>query len=227
MGNFSDGVNSIFKGIGTFIKLLVLLGIFLFFGRAAWVFIFDNSGKNLEAVDVAGTYVSTSFFDSSIVLNADGTFNRYDGNVEMGRGTFEATEKRLVLQNTNTQFSDGDNWFDIQEDYYYRTTEDMWVDGYGAAFFELDTYGRNPEFDENGRSNQTFEVNLTGTARGDNVALTLNDDGTFVIQNNNVVGYEGTYKLQDKVLTLNYNEKTLIFIYDDDKIYFDVYEKQE
>lgn len=227
MGIFSDGINLMSKNIKTFIKLLVLLGILLILGRVIWVLIFDNPGKELEAVDVAGTYVSSSFFDSSIVLNTDGTFNRYEGNVERGRGTFEATEKRVVLHNANTTFSDGDNSFDIRGPYYYRTTEDMWPDGYGAAFFELDTYDRAPEFDENGRSNQTFEVNLTGTADGDDIALTLKDGGTFAIKSNGVVGYEGSYKLQDEVLTLTYNKGTLIFIYTDDKIFFDVYEKQE
>ena len=220
MGKFSGAFAIVADSVKFVVKMIILIGIIAFVGRAAYIFITD---RPIDASEVVGTYNSVSFFDGSIILHDNGTYDRYEGSTEMGKGIFEATTKSISFE-TDNNFNESTNLFYKVDGYYYRVNKDT-MNGWGAAYFETDDYGREVTFDNQGRSDQTFKVNLTGS--GDDVALTLNNDGSFVVTSNGVTGYEGTYHLQDEILTLNYGEGSLVFIYTDDKIYFDVYEKQE
>ena len=67
--------------------------------------------------------------------------------------------------------------------------------------------------------------------------MQLNEDGTYIIahsdgiSSNIDIDYQGTYKLENDLLTLEYEGGELIFVYTEgdsgNAIYFDVYEKQE
>lgn len=144
----------------------------------------------------------------------------------------------------------------IADKYYYRTSDYEYepnIDYYDDFCFATDTeYGKAPTFDENGRSNQSFtsiyevsESVMYGSMQEENpeekvLSLSLFDDGTFVLDNiisdsaedavNTTVrsaSYQGTYNLDGEILSLKYDGGEMTFIYTDDKIYFDVYEKQE
>ena len=207
MGKITDGVDSAFKGLKTVIKLLVLVGIVVFIGRAAYILLSDHS---VEAGKVAGTYKSVSFFNTGINLNEDGTYDHYEDNELVGHGTFEATKKSLNLYSNKEDVDLGSfrdsTYFEKQGDYYYMKRDGMQT--------------------VNGRCDQTF-------GSMDDIYLVLLEDGTYSLtilsQEDWLMSgaYMGNYTLDGKILKLSYDGGEFVFIYDNDEIYFDVYEKQE
>ena len=223
MGKITDGVDSAFKGLKTVIKLLVLVGIVVFIGRAAYILLSDHS---VEAGKVAGTYKSVSFFNTGINLNEDGTYDHYEDNELVGHGTFEATKKSLNLYSNKEDVDLGSfrdsTYFEKQGDYYYMKRDGMQT----VSFSQDSIYGQPPSFDENGRCDQTF-------GSMDDIYLVLLEDGTYSLtilsQEDWLMSgaYMGNYTLDGKILKLSYDGGEFVFIYDNDEIYFDVYEKQE
>lgn len=195
--------------------------------------------------------------DAVLTLNDDDTYDanynleRYSTFQYEDKGTFSREDggNCLIFDNDIEFRKVGDKFYYRTSDYEYEPN----VDYYDDFCFATDTeYGKAPTFDENGRSNQSFtsiyevsESVMYGSMEEENaeekiLSLTLRDDGTFVLENiisdpaadavNTTVesaSYQGTYQLDGEFLLLNYDTGKMIFIYTDDKIFFDVYEKQE
>ncbi|MEE0434726.1 MAG: hypothetical protein UDB11_04875 [Peptococcaceae bacterium] len=197
--------------------------------------------------DIIGTFESIqnssgdsiSQKNSTITFNANGT---YDMSPMVYKGTYVVSVGYVGL--------DGDLQFDygfLDDHYLYNTSE--------FYLTEDDDYGLEPTFDDNGRTEQRFSYYYAdsftlakdpSTGRlleGDDgsyikdmnyreIIFDFNDDGTYKIEERvndglrNLIS-EGTYQLKDNILCLNYDGGSMPLIYDNDKIYFDVYEKQE
>jgi len=184
-----------------------------------------ESGNSNEDVNVAGTYHNVTFLSSSsFTLNENST---YDRTVPNEKGTYETSKKGIILTDTN----DDETIFAQKDNYFYRTN-------LICCFEEDEDYGLEPTFDDNGMSNQWFcaYYDTISDSKWNVIILQLNEDGTFKLrdctrdaggsQSDGTV-YEGTYTLNDYVLNLNCGEETMPFLFIDDKIYFDVYEKQD
>ena len=213
--------------------ILVVVGIFIAFpilfygGYFAWVLVSNDQN------DIVGRYQSVQTASGSSISGRDKTitFNE-NGTYDTGRGykgTYSVSPGYVQL--------DGDlsNSYTFKDDHYLYT-------GNNFYWGEDVEYGLEPTFDDNGRSNQTFTCTYTygftlagETADGNLVAdmqyretiLSLHNDGTYEINDDGNLISEGTYQLEDDILRLNYDGGSMPLIYDGDKIYFDVYEKQE
>ncbi|MGI6029716.1 MAG: hypothetical protein ACOX81_09990 [Candidatus Heteroscillospira sp.] len=166
---------------------------------------------------IPGTYEAVSLFSATAyVLHENGSF---DSGEQKGTYTANDDGNRITIQPKDS--SDSRTLTACGE--YYHTETKMTKDT---------EYGLAPSFDDAGRSNQTFE------AQADNVFLTLelNEDGSFVFSTSedspvshyykDVVTYEGSYTLEDTVLSLNWNGVVYPFLFADEVIYPVVYTKQ-
>lgn len=182
-----------------------------------------------ETQEVPGTYANVSLFlTSTYQLNENGSFDKTSPEE---KGTYTVGDDGSI-ELTEAGMSGGDI-FTPYGQYYYRSN-------LICCFEEDEEYGMAPSFDENGRSNQTFEAYYERTDTGNQryVEFTMNEDGTFVLKRQihnldgilSVVDYgltfEGTYALDGDILTLNWNGIEVPFLLIDEKIYFDVIVKQ-
>lgn len=192
-------------------------------------------GQNAKAA--AGSYVNVSVFpENHFTVNADETWdatfieeNSY--STSNSKGLLSGNASGFVLENR----IDTEDDISIHQagDYYYRDDK---------CFAEDDDYGKGVEFDDNGRSNQVFASRYAlesftpgGVYYGDFflTSLAFKDDGTFNwfygttdSEDNRAVEYQGTYTVNDDVITLNYNNEEHYLIYKNNNIYYDVYQKQ-
>lgn len=176
--------------------------------------------------DLVGTYKNVTFLpDSTFTLNENSTYDRTSPNE---KGTYKADSKGGF---TLTDTDDDDTVFAKKDNYYYRTN-------LICCFEEDEDYGLAPTFSDSGLSNQWFcaYYDTISDNKWNVIILQLNEDGTFKLrdcertmsggQTDGTV-YEGTYTLNDYLLSLNCADgQTIPFLLIDDKIYFDVYEKQ-
>lgn len=201
-----------------------------------------------DVEDVSGTYKNVSVLPSNqIILSSDKSWDA-DIQVLFGYDTFRIQglyENRGNYISLDSKFSDtgnldGNEKFDLCEEggYYYRNT----------VYFEEDDYGRVAHFDENGRSNQMFSSyyspshasndGLVFEEESHEISLKFNEDGTFSwingmlkngmpeVNSSRYVRYEGTYSVNEDIITLHYNNTDHFMILDDGVIYYDVYQKQ-
>ena len=185
-------------------------------------------GKNTttsSAENVAGTYKNITFLSNiSITLDEEG---RYDSNSFHRRGTYTGNlDGGFTLLDSNGY---NETIFAKKDSYYYRTTLICCFDHAEGTRDEA------PKF-TNGVSDQWFTAYYDSIS--DNewkvIILELKEDGTFRLRDctrtltsqTDGTLYEGTYTLDGYVLELNYGEDSMPFLFIDDKIYFDVYEKQ-
>lgn len=181
-----------------------------------------------SAEDLAGTYKNITFLPNiEYTLYEDTTF---EGSRADDKGTFEGNSSGgFTLQ--NAYYSNNKTEFKVKDSYYYRTS--------GICCFEEDgEFGLVPTFDDNGRSKQWFDAyydSISDTS-WKVIVLSLDKDGTFRLKNcvrdmsggqSDGTVYEGTYSLDNYILNLNCDDGTTMpFLFINDKIYFDVYEKQ-
>ncbi len=178
--------------------------------------------------NVVGTYKNVSvFLDTTYALNENTTYEKTEPS---GKGTFEPNSKGgFSLTKAGEKPSSDDPIFIKEDSYYYQMN--------GKYSFEEDTeYGLEPTFDDNGRSDQDFIAYyelLSDKSGWLTLALDLNEDGTFMLSDyikstvqatvkNN---HEGTYSVEGNVLHLNYDGKDHVMLIIDNKIYFNVLEK--
>lgn len=171
-----------------------------------------------QDVDIEnGEINSLSKYEETITFNGDGTYEMYP--IE-NKGMYEVNEPgRIDLDGGSTV--------------YYLAEDRYLYDPEISCLTEDDEYGRPPTFNEDGRMDQSFYwQKLEGRA----IAFDFNSDGTYKIEEILAEGIdagtpilisEGTYQLDGEILMLSYDGGSMPLIYDDDKIYFDVYEKQE
>ena len=176
--------------------------------------------------DVIGTYKNVTFSSSSkFTLNEDST---YDRTLPNEKGTYKTSPKGgFTLTNTD----DDDTIFAQKDGFYYRTN-------LICCFEEDEEYGKAPTFNESGKSNQAFcaYYDSISDSKWNVIILEMKEDGTFILRDctrdasgNQSDGtiYEGTYVLNDYLLSLTCGDgQTIPFLLIDDKIYFDVFEKQ-
>ena len=181
---------------------------------------------------------SLSEEESSITFNENGT---YDMSPSASKGTYEVTSPGILRLDSGLIYNFIDDRY-LFNTYDYTLTED-------------EEYGLAPTFDDNGRTEQTFSYyyadsftletdpstgRILETANGDYVTNTnyreiifeFNDDGTYKIEERINDGLrellsQGTYQLDRKILMLSYDGGSMPLIYDNNTIYFDVYEKQK
>lgn len=178
---------------------------------------------------IPGAYESVSLFlNSTYQLNENGSYERTSPDEKgtytvLDNGGFELKEKDM---------GNGDV-FTPHGEYFYRSN-------LICSFEEDEEYGLAPTFDENGRSNQTFEAYYEPTDTGNQrfVSFAMKEDGAFVLKNQirNLNGfltvvdegdtYEGEYALDGDMLILKWNGLEVPFLFLDGQIYFDVIEKQ-
>lgn len=197
-----------------------------------------TSGSPVDVEDYAGTYLGVSAFDTSLVLSGNETFDLYENGEVLESGTVSSNESntlRLGVSDNRGGTLITDYKFDESGQYLYRESGSRPLAGaINTSFTEDVDYGQEPAFDENGRCNQTFRAEYTSN---DIITLQLNEDGTYIIahsdgiSSNIDIDYQGTYNLENDLLTLEYEGGELIFVYTEgdsgNAIYFDVYEKQE
>lgn len=180
------------------------------------------SGNNES---ITGTYKNITFLaDATITLNENETYDRTSPNE---KGTYTTKRGGFVL--TPSTVSEGGTFAQYDDHYYYTVGETQ-------CFSKDKEYGIAPTFDENGKSNQSFDAfyHSISDNQWDVIYLTLNEDGTFSLRdctrtmNTQTDGtlYEGTYTLEGEVLSLDCGDIVMPFLYLDDKIYFNVFEKQ-
>ncbi len=194
-------------------------------------------GGKVKAEDLAGTWSQSLWFlPTELVINDDST---YDYGEEKGTYTLSGNTVSLlrrfgVQEEIDYKYSDG---------YLYRT----------SIYAEKDLdYGRPFTPDENGWTNQQFGIDGEGdenydlkdfdpAAQDTTLKLSLNDNGTFSITRtlwryNSTYGgymldseplytYEGTYKYEDSLLTLTYEDNDYPLVVEDGKIYYITYSK--
>lgn len=197
-----------------------------------------------DVEDVSGSYKNVSVFaNNQIVLNSDKSWDAdiqdlYSYDIKHIQGVYETRFSGIKLKSkfSDAIDADDDDKFKLinKEVYYYRST---------AYFDKDDDYGSVASFDENGRSNQSFVSRflLVPAASGEVVSedkmyiksLKFNEDGTFLWFNGIPEGdtlknveYEGTYSVNEDIITLHYNNTEHFLILDDGVIYYDVYQKQ-
>ena len=181
---------------------------------------------------------SLSEEEASITFNENGT---YDMSPSASKGTYEVTRPGTI------KLDNGLIYCFLKDKYLYNT--------YDYILTKDEEYGLAPSFDDNGRTEQVFSYyyadsftlatdpttgRLLETDDGDYVKDTnyreiifnFKDDGTYKIEERindglrNILS-QGTYQLEDNLLMLSYDGGSMPLIYEDDRIYFDVYEKQE
>ena len=189
--------------------------------------------KPVSAEDLAGTWSqSLWFFSTKLVMNGNST---YDYGEE--KGTFAVSESNNSVKLTPRFSNDGHNDYQYFNGYLYCTSRSFTKDmEYGLGF--------SP--DDNGMSNQRFNINLSEGSRFDpnveanSIDLTFKEDGTFTIftsifRYSSSLGmyfndkpfntYEGTYKYNDSILTLTYEGVDYPLVVIDGTIYYITYSK--
>lgn len=211
---------------------LLLAGCMLFSLAACGGTSAQSPAENTEVAeapateDLTGVYKNITFSpDTTYQLNENTT---YDKTAPDTKGTYEANESGgFDLAAANGYEEEA---FAKQGDYYYRTN-------LICCFSEDEDYGLEPTFDENGRTEQWFTAYYDSISEDSwNVLiLQLWQDGTFRLRDcirtmsgNQSDGtlYEGTYRLEDDILHLDYEGGSMPFLLIDGKIYFDVLQKQ-
>ena len=168
------------------------------------------SGKEAE---IPGTYESVSLVSgTAYVLNENGSFDKGE---EKGTYTVADDGRGIVLQpKDGTAYS-----LLASGEYYYTET----------AMTEDTEYGMAPSFDENGHANQTF----TTEAEGSTLTLTMREDGSYSFSCSkpsdvsskltDTLSFDGSYRLEDTVLFLNWNGLDFPVLFVNDAIYPIVY----
>lgn len=187
--------------------------------------------QSVTAAELAGTWSqSLWFFTTPLVLNGNGT---YDCDEE--KGTFAVKNNAVTL--TPRFSNDGNNEYKFFNGYLYCTSRSFTKDmEYGLSF--------SP--DENGKSNQRFNINLSEGSRFDpaveanSIDLRFSEDGTFsiftsIFRFSSSLGmyfndkpfntYEGTYTYADSILTLTYEGVDYPMVVIDGVIYYITYSK--
>lgn len=189
----------------------------------------EETKPALKMEDLAGTWSQSLWFlPTQLTINANGT---YDYGQE--KGIITLGDAVAFNPNNGTRHY---NDFRYLDGYLYCPTE---------VFSKDDEYGLPFSPDENGRTEQEFEVNMTSDLRFDPavkegvIKLGLCKDGTFYIMTSTLrysssLGYytydrgesfDGTYKYQDSILTLTYEAKDYPLLVADGNIYYMVYTK--
>ena len=200
----------------------------------------DNTGNSesettpvLKAEDLAGTWSQSFwFFTTDLVINSNSTYDYGED-----KGTFTIAETNDAVKLT-PRFGDSfDTNYKYFNGYLYCTSKSFTKDmEYGLPFTP----------DENGRTNQRFNINLSEGSQFDpavvanSIDFRLNDDGTFsiftsVFRYSSSLGYyfndkpfntyEGTYKYQNSILTLTYEGVDYPLVVVDGAIYYFTYSK--
>ena len=190
--------------------------------------------------DVVGTFKNVTIFpEAQFTLNNNGT---YDSTEPATKGTFSGHTISgpfglPIDVSYEIKLDDGRTLELIDNGMYYDSTK---------YISEDQEYGLEPTFDDNGKSDQSFWLNyetyypdygdyLMSDPEFKILQLDFSADGTYSMVNSDTISdgkehrdsYEGTYELEGNIITLNYDGGSMPLIYDDNKIYFDVYEKQE
>ena len=187
----------------------------------------------LKAEDLTGTWSQSLWFlPTDLVINSNSTYDY--GDV---KGTFKisGTNDGIMLNPRYGESSDTN--YRYYNGYLYSTSR---------SFAKDTEYGLPFTPDENGYTNQEFEINLSGSMKFDpdqvanSIELTLKKDGKFsiftsVLRYSSSLGYyfndkpfntyEGTYKYQDSILTLTYNGVDYPLVVVNGVIYFITYSK--
>jgi len=179
--------------------------------------------ESTQPQQVYGTYRTVGIFlEDEYYLNENTTFDTKQGE----KGTYTINDNGFTVKPKDSV----ELTFVKKDNIYYKT-------GFMDCFEEDKDYGLEPSFDEDGRSNQSFEGNFGDINRTYQFSLKLNEDGTYTtnywIAHN--IGLdiekeetrEGEYRLEDDILWLNYKGTDYPMILADGKIYFDVIEKVE
>lgn len=185
-------------------------------------------GSPVDVEDYAGSYQGVSVFYTTLELHDNETYDLYDNGEVIESGTVSSSGRdSITLENhvdqgriitTELKYNDS-------KQYLYREHINRSLTGDVIPYFSEDAdYGAEVSFDENGRSDQRFFVEYT---ENDIIELYMNSDGTYTINHNGELSYQGQYSLDGDVLTLQYDDGALKFIFESGNLYFDVYEKQE
>jgi len=181
------------------------------------------SVKPLTINDITGTWNSSLwFFDSSIVINANTT---YEHGLDKGTVAF-LDETTFQL---NPRYVDVAPVFKYHEGYIYQKNH---------CFDKDMDYGLSFSPDVNGRTDQTFNYAILNSkidsSSGCNcIYLDLDSDGKYTLTTGTRTyssfikdkEYIGTYTYSDSILELYYNGRTYPLIVADGIIYFHVFEK--
>ena len=213
-----------------FVAIILVFNI----GTKAYMFITAEAPD-----DYAGTYQNVSLFKSSrLVLNSDETFDLYDGDDRILGGTVTGNAGNFNLESAETAGQKMHGSLSQTGNYLYGNNQNWNV------LMEDAEYGEAPTFDENGQCTQSFSDTIyptifsgywyvPGAARF-NWEINFysgNEFDSIIYDQTGLPADEtaGTYKLEGEILTLTNSDDgdTTIFIYKDDAIYIDVYEKQE
>lgn len=192
-----------------------------------------NSAAQPEATpavpDVVGTYKTADLFDTTYVFHENTTYDIESDSraADVGKGTY-TVDSNGTLQLTDVE--GGTHNFKIKDGYIYRTD--------ALSYFEKDEeYGLELTLDSNGRTNQTFQSELI-YSNGDRhiFALILKDDGTCEVKYNVLAdkgygdrlvreNFDGTYSVENDVMTVNYNGADHTMLIEDGLLYFYVLEE--
>ena len=114
--------------------------------------------------------------------------------------------------------------------YYY-------TEGFMDCFSKDTEYELEVTFNEEGRSNQSFEYAGKDSRYLYNYTLQLKENGTYTASYEKIdfiyfeddydTTYEGTYALEDNILWLSFGDSKYPMLFVDGKLYFDVLEKVE
>lgn len=189
--------------------------------------------QKMNVEDLTGTWSqSLWFFTTKMALNDNTT---YDYGEE--KGTFSVSEIDNIVKLSPRFGSNGYTDYKYLNGYLYATK---------ASFAKDMEYGLPFTPDENGMSNQRFNINLSEDLRFDpaveanSIDFTLKDDGTFTIftsifRFSSSLGYyfndkpfntyEGTYRYQDSILTLTYEGADYPLVVENGVIYYMTYSK--
>lgn len=207
------------KILSLFLVLVVLLSLCACDG---------GSSSVSNEKDAVGKYKSISLFlNDEYTLNENTTFESSDGR----KGTYSVLRKNEIRINAKNEAED---IWTKNGDFFYSTDSNSLT-----RVFKKDTeYELKPSFDANGRSNQSFR---TGEQDQFNYSksfeLDLKDDGTYTAEykifNKHTGAYDsekhfsGTYKFENDILWLSFDNGEYPMLLVDDKLYFDIIEKSE
>lgn len=193
-----------------------------------------ESAKDISTeAEAVGRYKSAGLFlKYECTLNENTTFDIVGNNYQGGtKGTYFIKSKNEI--ELNPKNSAADIWRKKGK-YYYSTDSN-----YLTKVFKQDTeYELKPTFDKNGRSNQNFKAGEQDQFNYvENFVLSLNEDGTYsakhTIMNKPTLSYDleeafdGTYKFENDILWLNFEDNEYPLLLINDKLFFDVLEKTE
>ena len=212
------------------IVLGVVIGLILFIAAVPLILLGIERvtlGSPVDVEDYAGSYQGVSVFYTTLELHDNETYDLYDNGEVLESGTVSSSGRdSITLENhvnqgrmiiTELKYNDS-------KQYLYREHIKRSLNGEVIPYFSEDAdYGAEVSFDENGRSDQRFFVEYT---ENDILELYMNSDGTYTINHNGELSYQGQYILDGDVLTLQYDGGALKFIFASGNLYFDVYEKQ-